>query len=160
MNESITNIKSTVTLNPHLFESILRGGLIKLLSKELQITLYDTVAGDGDCGETLAAGAHTILKALDEKDVNLSDIVSSLENIAMIVEDNMGGTSGGLYSIFISALAQSFLSRNRKEGPYEINRKNLAATLEDALVSLFIYTRARTGDTTIIAIRQGDWNYI
>lgn len=126
MNESSTNIKSTVALNPRLLESILRGGLIKLLSKELQITLYDTVAGDGDCGETLASGAHAILKAMDEKDVDLSDIVSSLESVAMIVEDNMGGTSGGLYSIFISALAQSFLGRNPKEGPYEVNRKNLA----------------------------------
>lgn len=150
MNENTTNVKSTVTLNPGIFELILRGGLMNLLSKELQITRYDTVAGDGDCGETLAAGAHAILKALEKRDIDLSDLVSALNSIAMIVEDNMGGTSGGIYSIFINALAQSFLSRNLKEGPYEVDRINLGMSLEDALMSLFKYTRAREGDRTLV----------
>lgn len=145
-----SSIKSSVTLDSGIFETVLRGGLKELLSKELQITRYDTIAGDGDCGETLAAGANAILKELNEEDIDLSDMVSALNSIAIILEDNMGGTSGGIYSIFISALAQSYISKNRKEGPFEVNRINLAESLKDALVSLFRYTRARTGDRTLI----------
>lgn len=145
-----SNIKSTVMLDSSIFESVLRGGLKEVLSKELQITRYDTIAGDGDCGETLAAGANAILKALNEKRINLSDMVNALNSIAIILEDNMGGTSGGIYSIFISALAQSYIRKNRKEGAFEVNRINLAKSLKDALTSLFRYTQARTGDRTLI----------
>lgn len=61
----------------------------------------------------------------------------------------MGGTSSGIYSIFVSALAQSFLKTNRKVGPYEVNGVNLAVSLTDALTSLFKYTKARKGDKTL-----------
>ncbi|CUM64541.1 uncharacterized protein PRCAT00002147001 [Priceomyces carsonii] len=148
--EEVSPITSSVTLDAGVFELVLRGGLEKLLSKELQITLYDTVAGDGDCGETLAAGGHAILEALDDNSIDLSDMVSALNCIAMIVEEHMGGTSGGIYSIFISALAQSYMNMNRKEGPFEVSRRNLAKSLEEALLSLFIYTQARTGDRTLV----------
>lgn len=70
--ENITQLKSTVTLDPRIFESSLRGGLIKLLSEALQITRYDTIAGDGDCGNTLAAGCNAILETLNKKNINLS----------------------------------------------------------------------------------------
>lgn len=146
-NENITDFKS---LDSRIFESSLRGGLIRVLSKELQITRYDTVAGDGDCGETLAAGCNALLEALNKKDINLSDMVSALNTIAIIIEDSMGGTSGAIYSIFVNALAQSFLFTNRKVGPYEVDRVNLAASSKDALASLSKYTKARKGDKTLV----------
>ncbi|KAJ8097244.1 hypothetical protein POJ06DRAFT_258495 [Lipomyces tetrasporus] len=35
-----------------------------VLRSEPLITRYDTVAGEGDCGDTLACGANAILSAL------------------------------------------------------------------------------------------------
>ena len=52
-----------------------------LLDEEPKITRYDTVVGDGDCGQTLADGANSILKALKEDDdfkSNLNDPVYTL----------------------------------------------------------------------------------
>lgn len=153
-DEGDVNVKSTVKLNPKKFESVLRGGLKELLAKELQITRYDTVAGDGDCGETLAAGSYALLKALDQHELDLSDFVNSLNNIATLVEDHMGGTSGGIYSIFISALSQEYLNLNQREGALEVNLDNLAISLKSALASLFKYTRARSGDRTLVDVLQ------
>lgn len=154
VDEELINVKSTVTLNPGTFESVLRGGLEKLLTKEQQITRYDTVAGDGDCGETLAAGAHALLNALDQADIDLFNIVNALNKIATLVEENMGGTSGGIYSIFISALSQSYLNANQVKGAFEVNLDNLAESLKFALTSLFKYTRARSGDRTLVDVLE------
>lgn len=79
------------------------------MKEEPKITHYDTLVGDGDCGETLAAGANAILKALKDDSQfkeHLSDPVASLSQITEFVEDSMGGTSGGIYSIFLTALVQ------------------------------------------------------
>ncbi|GMG00199.1 unnamed protein product [[Candida] boidinii] len=88
LNENDSSSK--VSFNKAQFKEILTSGLKKLLTKEPKITLYDTVAGDGDCGETLANGAHAILKAMDNDEIDLSDGVKSLTQITDIVETAMG----------------------------------------------------------------------
>ncbi|KAH3661821.1 hypothetical protein OGAPHI_005999 [Ogataea philodendri] len=131
-------------------KAVLESGCKKLLTKEPKITLYDTVAGDGDCGETLANGAHAILDLLASSNLEVSDGVKSLTQITDVVETAMGGTSGGLYSIFISALAKSLKEKELKDGGYEVTPPILATALKDALDSLYKYTRARVGDRTLI----------
>nr|CAA41670.1 unnamed protein product [Ogataea angusta] len=49
---------SKVRFSSSTVKAVLESGCKKLLTKEPKITLYDTVAGDGDCGETLANGPH------------------------------------------------------------------------------------------------------
>ncbi|KAH3681080.1 hypothetical protein WICPIJ_007958, partial [Wickerhamomyces pijperi] len=107
-------------------KAVLESGCKKLLTKEPKITLYDTVAGDGDCGETLANGAHAILDLLASSNLEVSDGVKSLTQITDVVETAMGGTSGGLYSIFISALAKSLKEKELKDGGYEVTPPILA----------------------------------
>lgn len=148
LNENDSSSK--VSFNKAQFKEILTSGLKKLLTKEPKITLYDTVAGDGDCGETLANGAHAILKAMDKDEIDLSDGVKSLTQITDIVETAMGGTSGGLYSIFISGLAKSLKERETSKGGYEVTKQDMSESLYDAMQALFKYTRARTGDRTLV----------
>ncbi|GME81731.1 unnamed protein product [[Candida] boidinii] len=62
----------------------------------------------------------------------------------------MGGTSGGLYSIFISGLAKSLKDREISKGGYEVTKQNMSESLFDAMQALFKYTRARTGDRTLV----------
>ncbi len=60
----------------------------------------------------------------------------------------MGGTSGGLYSIFISGLSHGVISNASKDTP--VDAKIFAKALQSALDTLYKYTRARPGDSTVI----------
>lgn len=145
-------VTSDIKMDPKLFESGLRSALKQLKETEPKITHYDTLVGDGDCGETLVDGANAILKALenDEKfKSRLSDPVATLSVITELVEDSMGGTSGGLYSIFLTAFVKHLQTIK------ELNSKAVGQALYDALYDgLFKYTRARTGGRTLIDTLQ------
>lgn len=58
----------------------------------------DTIAGDGDCGLTLKGGATAVLQTIKEGKVSGEDVVSSLIAISQVAEEQMGGTSGALFS--------------------------------------------------------------
>jgi len=47
--------------DPEVFKSALKAGLERLISAEPDVTHYDTVVGDGDCGIGLKRGAEGIL---------------------------------------------------------------------------------------------------
>ncbi|KXS98483.1 hypothetical protein AC578_2615 [Pseudocercospora eumusae] len=103
-----------------------------LITSEPQITSYDTLVGDGDCGHTLRTGAETVLKFLSHHPTTLSDLISTLEL-------NMGGTSGALYCIYLTALATSLPTAD-----------SVPRALKQALDTLCKYTKARVGDRTVM----------
>lgn len=128
------------------FGTVLVGGLESVLKEEPRITKYDTIAGDGDCGETLAAGANALKRAIADKSLFSASVDETVLNVANIVEDSMGGTSGGLYAIFLSGLAQGLAH----SGAHELNYNVFCKALEHARNVLFQYTKARTGDRTLV----------
>lgn len=165
---------SNVSVDAKRFTDIIACGLKHVVKEEPKITKYDTVAGDGDCGETLVSGALAISKALSIKpaDIGLSpkqkqaaeeqssgeapsdidsvrihDAVDAIADIAEIVEDSMGGTSGGLYAIYLSSLAQG-LHSVAKDEPLSVAAIAKASPI--ALKSLHNYTRATEGDRTLM----------
>lgn len=145
-------VSSDLRVDAAVFEKGLRGGLEKLLKAEPTITHYDTVVGDGDCGETLALGANAILNALKNDKTfysSLSDPVATVNTITDLVEDNMGGTSGGIYLIYLTALVQHL--QKAKEALVE----TFAVALHGALhEGLFKYTKARVGGRTLVDTLQ------
>jgi dihydroxyacetone kinase len=141
---------SGVKANSELISAMLTAGVQSVMKEEPRITKYDTVAGDGDCGETLNDGGNAILKALKEGSIRLSDGVNGIADIADLVEDSMGGTSGGLYCIFLSALAKGV----RDTGSSTLDEKTIASASKAALESLFNYTKARKGDRTLVDALQ------
>lgn len=58
----------------------------------------DTIAGDGDCGLTLKGGATAVLQSIKDGRVSGEDVVASLIAISQVAEEQMGGTSGALFS--------------------------------------------------------------
>lgn len=62
------------------------------------MTKQDQIAGDGDAGLTLEAGAKAILKAIKEGKLAGKNVIEDISVIAEVVEEDMGGTSGALYS--------------------------------------------------------------
>ena len=69
-----------------------------LIEAEPELTEQDRIAGDGDAGLTLETGAKGILKAIDSGKLKGQNVIEDIGVIAEVVEDDMGGTSGALYS--------------------------------------------------------------
>lgn len=142
---------SSMKFNAKLFQDMLTEGSERAIEKEPKITLYDTVAGDGDCGETLSRGANGILKAFKSGSLEDADAVKSLSQLTDLIETEMGGTSGGLYAIFISGLANSFKKQEEDNGKgFNVSIDSTVRALKDALTTLGKYTRARKGDRTMM----------
>ncbi|XP_056607651.1 triokinase/FMN cyclase isoform X2 [Triplophysa dalaica] len=82
----------------HVLESVCR----ILLQYQDELNALDRTAGDGDCGNTHALAANAILEWL-----SISTIPGNagllLADLALLVQERMGGSSGALYSLFLSA---------------------------------------------------------
>lgn len=116
-----------------------------LIKAEPELTQYDTIAGDGDAGHTLRAGARAVLKALDDSRISTTDVAQAMRDIADVVEDSMGGTSGGLY-----AIAFNSLSKHLAQTEGTTTEAVWSRALELMLNSLYGYTLARPPSRTLI----------
>lgn len=117
-----------------------------VIRAEPEITRFDTVAGDGDCGLTLKAGAEGVLKAIQAGDVSADDAVGSVRAVAETVERDMGGTSGALYAIFFAALAKAL----EKGGDGPVSAQDWAQAAKSATDALLGYTKARPPSRTLV----------
>lgn len=95
-----SNKPANLTIDPSQASKALKHALERLIAAEPDVTRYDTVVGDGDCGIGLKRGAEGILKVLDS---NQKDAALYLDAIISTVETDMDGTSGALYAIFLNA---------------------------------------------------------
>ncbi|KAI9440685.1 dihydroxyacetone kinase 1 [Lactarius indigo] len=123
----------------HGFERSVESICNALDKAEPEITKMDTVSGDGDCGLTLQTGANAVLALLRAGSISGEDVVGAL--IA-----KMGGTSGALYSIFFSALAQALSS----SGTGVATAKDWSRAVSAAREQLYTYTRARPPSRTLV----------
>jgi hypothetical protein len=128
---------SKIQLSDAQVRKIITAGCERVIKEEPTITEYDTIVGDGDCGYTLRDGAKQVLSFISNAD--LSKLPSTLSNLVDDLEVNMGGTSGALYCIFLSSLAQ-----NLWDAP------TFPEALKKSLDDLLKYTRARLGDRTCL----------
>ncbi|KAF8817412.1 dihydroxyacetone kinase [Phlegmacium glaucopus] len=119
-----------------------------LINAESEITRMDSIAGDGDCGLTLKAGAEGVLAKVKSGEIKGDDLIRSIITIAQVAEEEMGGTSGALYSIFFSALAQGLQASTSKSGI--LTPQVWGNALNYALTKLYTYTRARPPSRTLV----------
>lgn len=80
-----------------------------VIAAEPEITKYNTIAGDGDAGLTLKAGAEGIMDEMSQNKISDKDVVQAMVQCSAVVEKEMGGTSGGLYAILLSALSKGLI---------------------------------------------------
>jgi len=118
-----------------------------VLEAEESLTKFDTIVGDGDCGETWAKGAKAILGAIESKALDLSSNSAFVNSLSLIAEDQMGGTSGGLFALYLTGLSQA-LSSERVGTGSSANPWPEAAQI--ALDTLSKYTPAKPGDRTLM----------
>uniref|UniRef100_A0A7N6BBQ6 Triokinase/FMN cyclase n=1 Tax=Anabas testudineus TaxID=64144 RepID=A0A7N6BBQ6_ANATE len=75
-----------------------------LLDKQEELNSLDRAAGDGDCGNTHAQAAKVIQEWLQDH-VIPGCPGQLLSVLARLVQEKMGGSSGALYSLFLTAAA-------------------------------------------------------
>lgn len=132
-----------------VLEKALRTACDDLIKAEPDLTKWDTVMGDGDCGETLKTGATCLLAALDEGLAKRGSVVEVLLELEEIVESKMGGTLGGILGIFfvsLRAAVEKNIEIASSKGPVAL----FGAALGTALQNLRRYTPAKVGDRTVM----------
>ncbi|KAK0651831.1 Dak1 domain-containing protein [Cercophora newfieldiana] len=137
--------RSGLKINPEASQAALMRGLESVIAAEPEVTRFDTVVGDGDCGIGLKRGAEAILAHLQSKPLS-GDAVSDVASIVPVVEMAMDGTSGALYAIFLNSLVGAL--RSQPQG--EMTSKVWAAALKQSCEALSKYTPARPGDRTLV----------
>ncbi|KAI9711768.1 MAG: hypothetical protein M1820_001913 [Bogoriella megaspora] len=140
---------SNLEVDPALAKKILVAGLERLIKAEPDITNYDTIVGDGDCGIGLKRGADGILKMLNKSSKQPSDAAVFLDKVIQVVETTMDGTSGALYAIFLNAIAHG-LRQQAANSPKPVTPQIWAQALNSSLEALSKYTPAKPGDRTLI----------
>ncbi|XP_041988500.1 triokinase/FMN cyclase-like isoform X2 [Aricia agestis] len=114
----------------------------KLIESEELLNRLDSGCGDGDCGITLKKFGKAVLSYLESADLKyLSDILWKLSEMA---EMNMGGTSGGIYSLGLYAASQAIISAKTND------RHAWLAALESAMAAITKYGGAEPGDRTML----------
>ncbi|KAF5724057.1 dihydroxyacetone kinase [Fusarium mundagurra] len=140
------DIKSSgLKTDPSTAQAVLKKGLQKVIEAEPEVTHYDTIVGDGDCGIGLKRGAEAILKHVNEQPLT-GDVVMDLSSIVTVVETAMDGTSGALYAIFLNALVHAL----RELSPGTVSPEVWGKALKMSSDALAKYTPARPGDRTLV----------
>ncbi|XP_048480613.1 triokinase/FMN cyclase isoform X1 [Plutella xylostella] len=110
-----------------------------------QLNRLDSGCGDGDCGTTLKKFGQAILSYLDSQPLSLVEYPSNvLWDLSEMAETDMGGTSGGIYSLGLAAASQAVASAQT------IDRVTWLQALESAMEAITKYGGAEPGDRTML----------
>ncbi|EMR88164.1 putative dihydroxyacetone kinase protein [Botrytis cinerea BcDW1] len=137
---------SGLKLDPETTKTALTAGLERIIAAEPDVTRFDTVVGDGDCGIGLKRGAESVLSTISNENLS-GDAVVDLAKIVQVVENTMDGTSGALYAIFLNSLLAA-LRENASAG--QATPEVWAKALQSASEALSRYTPAKPGDRTLV----------
>jgi len=86
----------------------LRAAMIALLEARDRLDDLDARVGDGDAGSTIAGGANAVLGALDDDRLSTGDRAGLARELAAVLEQRMGGSSGVVVSILLTAAAAAW----------------------------------------------------
>lgn len=78
-----------------------------LLTAKEELDALDAKVGDGDAGSTFAQGAAAVLAALEADTLSTGEQARLAQELAALIEHSMGGSSGVLLSIMLTAAAQA-----------------------------------------------------
>ncbi|KAG9235232.1 Dak1 domain-containing protein [Amylocarpus encephaloides] len=140
---------SGLRIDPESAKLALSNGLKRVIAAEPDVTRFDTVVGDGDCGIGLKRGAEAVQKLLDQNPFS-GDAVLDLSMIVHVVETTMDGTSGALYAIYLNSLVHALQQASAGDASPTV----WGAALKQASESLSKYTPAQPGDRTLVDALQ------
>ncbi|KAJ9295378.1 hypothetical protein DTO271G3_6201 [Paecilomyces variotii] len=130
------------------FVKVIKSIHSEVVAAEPALTHYDTVLGDGDCGTTLLAGAQAMLQGAESGSLPTHSLTQGTLALSEVVTEAMGGTSGGIYGIYLSSFAASLNRLYEENTP--IDARYFARAAVEALTALEKFTGARVGDRTLM----------
>ncbi|GIL91803.1 hypothetical protein Vretimale_7317 [Volvox reticuliferus] len=117
-----------------------------LLAAAPALDEMDAKVGDGDCGSTVASAASAIVRHLDAGEMALYAPATVALQLARCVRNAVGGSSGALYDILLTAAA-----RQLKAGPtYDVSPKDWTEAFSAGLAAVQKYGCADIGCRTML----------
>ncbi|CAG9579068.1 unnamed protein product [Danaus chrysippus] len=127
-------------------QELMKSSLLKacqdLVNIEKQLNELDSGCGDGDCGITLKNFAQGVQGYLSSG--SLERPARVLWQLSELAEADMGGTSGGLYSLGLSAAAAALSKATAND------RNTWLSALDGAISAISKYGGAEPGDRTML----------
>ncbi|CAG0880743.1 unnamed protein product [Darwinula stevensoni] len=133
-----------------------------LLAKERTLNSYDSRSGDGDCGAAIARGiggmrrkeiqgvSKEVSRRLESGSLDLKHPKVLSLHLADIAENTMGGSSGGLYSLFFTAASHAF-HLDKLQDKKTLDWPSLwCLALQYGLTAIQKYGGAEPGDRTML----------
>ncbi|OHX00877.1 dihydroxyacetone kinase [Colletotrichum incanum] len=147
------NKSDLIKVDPALLEKCIRSGCESAIAAEPQLTEWDMVMGDGDCGEAVKGLCESLIRNLDEGVASSGSVFAFLDSTIESVDD-MGGTLGAILGILLSAFSSALLSKAQAntDAAANISPKLYASSLASAVESLKSHTPAREGDRTVMDV--------
>ncbi|CAG8959801.1 hypothetical protein HYFRA_00001709 [Hymenoscyphus fraxineus] len=138
-----------IKISPIVLKAAIKLAAERAIAAEPNLTKWDMVMGDGDCGEAVKGVSEATLQILDHGVADFGSIFAILYAIIDAVDD-MGGTLGAIFGILLAALASTLKAQKAKgDGDF---MDIFAPALTDAVDSLKKHTGARVGDRTVMDV--------
>lgn len=109
------------------------------------LNALDAVAGDGDCGSTLTCGAEALESLLQRNGAVAGNLSTLFATLAQAVGEHMGGSSGALVQILLTAAA-----REAKKHTGAATTAAVAHALETGIAAVSQFGGAKAGDRTFL----------
>ncbi|KIY44664.1 dihydroxyacetone kinase [Fistulina hepatica ATCC 64428] len=137
-------------VSPETLASVMRAGAIAVMQSEPDLTRWDTIVGDGDCGETCYNGAKAVIDALNSGLGCDGELVGLLRKLTEIIDHTCGGTLGAIFSIFLAALTAEVRKEAETNVDVTVDLKFWGRTSTAAIETLKQSTKARVGHRTVM----------
>ncbi|KAK6085984.1 dihydroxyacetone kinase [Seiridium cupressi] len=142
--------ETDIKVDPTLLDTVIRSACQAAIAAEPNLTKWDMIMGDGDCGEAVQGVSEDIIKNLDGGVAKQGSILSFLFSTTDAVDD-MGGSLGAILGILLSAFTSS-LQEIVKGSNASTGSSTYAQALAQAVSTLKRYTGAREGDRTVMDV--------
>ena len=116
-----------------------------LVACEKELTTLDTIVGDGDCGITMSDAGKHLLEMLEGSRIPLDSAPDALLALSHSLSSSMGGSSGAIYAILLSATGAALASRDWKSDPVAWGH-----AISIGIDAVSTYGGAKLGDRTVL----------
>ncbi|MFH4976658.1 hypothetical protein AB6A40_003367, partial [Gnathostoma spinigerum] len=111
-------------------KNCLHAAVTSLIASESELNLLDSRAGDGDCGSTMAVAANAIETAIRNGSLHFERPQTCLLQLSTIFENEVGGTTGALYALMLSASCSCLSSGATSVDWYNALKTGLEAVMK------------------------------
>lgn len=120
----------------------------ELIKEENYLNKLDGYCGDGDCGSTFKSLASGILEKIMKNELNFSNPENLFTQLSLIVQKNVGGTTGALYGLFFKGISRELKEQQMED--YENLSIVVAKAWRRGIETIKRYSTARIGDKTMV----------